>query len=269
MSCTATPKPGMIPVPLGKVSPALRSLFRTDEPQACRCFAVLDGNGHPGKIFTDDPGAPTWGIVWEGCDGATFIGGALDAATLAQAFAHLRRAGEVLVGLWLDDPRQRLLPPDPYYDGRTLEFYDRPVGRGLDRYLRQVPQGCVLRPLDRSLILRSEWGPDDVALVGGLDAWEKTHLGYCLMRGDQILCEATAGPPALGLREPGVFTQPEHRGRGSATLTAARLVHEVEAMGDRTYWNCAKQNVASAAVARKLGYRVEKEYRCLAWGQMP
>ena len=63
----------MIQVPVDKVTSALRLLFRTDEPQACRCFAVLDGNGHPGKIITDDPGDPTWGIVWERGDGATFV----------------------------------------------------------------------------------------------------------------------------------------------------------------------------------------------------
>jgi GNAT superfamily N-acetyltransferase len=255
-------------VPSDGVTPALRALFRTDEPQACRCFGVLEGNGHPGKILTDDLGDPTWGIVWEGCDGATFIGGELDPTTVLEALNDLRREGQVLVGLWLDDSRQALLPPDPYYDGRTLEFYDRPVGAGLEQYLCQVPQGCEIRQLDRDLILRTEWGPDDVALAGGVEVWERTHIGYCLMRDGDILSEATVGPPALGLREPGVFTQPEHRGKGYATLTAARLVHEVEALGDRTYWNCAKQNLASAAVARKLGYRVAREYRCVAWSQL-
>ncbi len=50
-------------------------------------------------------------------------------------------------------------------------------------------------------------------------------------------------------------------------MTTARLIHEVEALGGQTYWNCAKQNVASAAIARKLGYRVEKEYRCMVWNK--
>jgi GNAT superfamily N-acetyltransferase len=258
----------MIQIPSNGVTTALRSLFRTNEPQACRCFGVLDGNGHPGKIITDERGDPRWGIVWEACDGATFIGGQLDSATLAKVFERLRREGEVLVGLWPDDPRHLLLPPDPYYDGRTLEFYDRPIGHGLDRYLRHVLPGCAIRRLDRELIMRTEWGPDDVQFAGGLEAWEQTHVGYGLMRGEEILCEATVGPPAIGLREPGVFTQPEHRGQGYATLTAAYLIQEIESLGDRTYWNCAKQNLASAAVARKLGYRIEVEYHCLAWGKL-
>jgi RimJ/RimL family protein N-acetyltransferase len=40
-------------------------------------------------------------------------------------------------------------------------------------------------------------------------------------------------------------------------------------MGQQTWWNCAKQNVASAALARKLGYRTEREYRVLAWFNKP
>jgi predicted GNAT family acetyltransferase len=85
------------------------------------------------------------------------------------------------------------------------------------------------------------------------------------MRREEILSEATVGPPALGCYEPGVFTQEKQRGKGYGTLVTARLIQEIEATGARTYWNCAKQNLASAAIARKLGYRVEKEFRCLAW----
>lgn len=250
------------------LTPALRSLFRTGEPQARRCFAVLDGVTNAGKILSDDPANPTWGVVWEAGDGATFFVGQLDRATVAEVVAYLRKENDVLVGLWLDDPRQDLLPPDPYYDGRTLEFYDRPIGRGLDEYLRGVPEGYQICRLDRDLIMRTEWGPDDVRFAGGLEAWEKNCFGFCLMHGDDILCEATAGPPALGLREPGVFTKAAHRGKGYATMTVACLIKEIEALGDATYWNCAKQNVASAAVARKLGYRVEKEYRCVAWHKL-
>lgn len=255
----------MAQIPSSRVTPALRSLFRTDEPQARRCFAVLDGVPGMGKILTDDPDHPTRGAVWEVCDGATFLGGRLEPSIVTAIWAELRQEGDVLVGLWPGDRRQDLLPPNPDYDGRTLEFYDRPVGRGLDEYLHQVPEGCAIRRLNRDLVLLTEWGPDDVRLAGGMEAWERTYLGYCVMRGDEILSEATAGPPAIGLREPGVFTQPEHRGRGYATLAAAHLIHEIEAAGERTYWNCAKQNAASAAVARKLGYRIEKEYRCMAW----
>jgi hypothetical protein len=58
-----------------RVTSALRSLFRTDEPQARRCFAVLDGIAPTGKIITDDPVDPAWGIVQEACDRSIYLGG--------------------------------------------------------------------------------------------------------------------------------------------------------------------------------------------------
>jgi RimJ/RimL family protein N-acetyltransferase len=257
----------MIRITSDQVTPAIRSLFSRDEPQARRCFAVLNGAAPIGKIIVDHPIDPKWAIVQEVCDNTIYIGGSIDAPTLTEVFAALRQEGDVLVGMWLDDPRIGLLPADPAYDGLTLEFYDRPIGEGLDKYLQQVPADCTIQRIDRELIMRTEWGPGDVAMIGGIDIWEKSCFGYCLMRGDGILSEATVGLPALGLFEPGVFTQKAHRGKGYGTMTVACLIQEIEAMGGQTYWNCAKQNIASSAIARKLGYRVEKEYRCMAWSK--
>jgi RimJ/RimL family protein N-acetyltransferase len=258
----------MIHITADEVTLALRALFRTDEPQAPRCFTVLDGTEPTGKILCDDPVNPTWAVVQEPTDNSLYLGGDIDASIVAEIFGTLRQEGEVLVGLWLDDPRLKLLPPNADYDGRTLEFYDRPIGKGLDPYLHPLPEGCKVYRLDRDLIMRTEWGPKDVQAAGGLEVWEQTRFGYCVMRDDEVLAEATVGPPALGLYEPGVFTQEAHRGKGYATITAAHLIQEIESLGGQTYWNCAKQNVASAAVARKLGYGIEKEYRCMAWDKL-
>jgi GNAT superfamily N-acetyltransferase len=257
----------MVRITPDKVTHAIRSLFRTDEMAATRCFAVLDGTANTGKIIVDNPVDPKWAIVQEAIDNAIFLGGSIDASAFAQAFAALRKEGDVLVGMLPDDPRIQYFPPDPAYDGWTLEFYDRPTGEGLDQYLLQVPAECVIKRLDRDLIMRTEWGPNDVKVAGGLDQWGKNCFGYVLMQGDRILSEATVGPPALGLYEPGVFTQKDQRGKGYGTMTVARLIWEIEAMGCRTYWNCAKQNLASAAIARKLGYWIEKEFRCMAWSK--
>jgi RimJ/RimL family protein N-acetyltransferase len=251
-----------------QAAPAIRALFRTDEPQAPRCFSVLHDPANRGQIIVNDLNNLMWAVVQEPFDRSIFLGGDIDVATVADVFTVLRREGEVIAGMWLDDPRLALLPPNPNYDGRTLEFYDRPIGKGLNAILRGVPADCEIKRLDRELIFRTEWGPNDVQAHGGIDVWERRCMGYGLVCGDNVLSEATVGPPALNLYEPGVFTQPEHRGKGYGTMVVARLIQEIEAMGARSYWNCAKQNVASAAIARKLGYRVEKEYRCLMWDKV-
>ena len=255
----------MIRITPAQVTPAIRALFQTDEMQAVRCFAILEGSAPKGKIFVDNLTDPRWALVQEAYDNDLFLGGNVDAAVFAGAFAALRQEGDVLTGMPYDDPRLTLFPPDPYYDNTVLEFYDRPIGQGLEQILNQVPPDCELRRLDHDLVLRTEWGPGDVAFYGGLDAWEKSGFGYVLMRGNEILSEATAGTPALGCFEPGVFTQEKHRGKGYGTMVTARLIQEIEAMGMNTYWNCTAQNAGSIGIARNLGYRTRKEFRCLAW----
>ncbi len=255
----------MLRITPGQVTPAIRALFRTDDMQATRCFVTLDGTTGTGRIIVDDLAHPRWAMVQEAVDNDLFLGGDIDAACFAEVFASLRREGDVLVGLPEGDPRLRYFPPDPAYDGRVLELYDRPVAEGLDALLRQVPADCRIERLDRELVLCTIWGPNDVKFYGGPERWERLCLGYCLVRGDEILSEATVGPGSGGMYEPGVITREDQRGKGYGTMVTARLLQEIEAMGGRTYWNCDKDNVASAAVGRKLGYRREREFRCLAW----
>ena len=255
----------MIEITPDQVPSKIRSLFRKDEPQAARCFNVLDGVIPAGKILTDNVDNPTWAVVQEPHDNSLYFGGHINADFVQTIVTMLRQAGDVLIGMWLDDPRLDLLPPGAYYDGRTLEFYDRPIGEGLAKYLNPLPDDCELLRLDKNLILETEWGPEDVLAASGVDAWEQTHIGYGLMQAKTIVAEASAGPASERMFEPGVFTQQIHRKKGYGTIVSAKLIQEIEASGGRTYWNCAKQNMASAAIARKLGYRIEKEYRCVAW----
>ena len=258
-------KTKMLEISSTQVTPAIRSLFRRDEPQAPRCFRVLDGVSNAGRIITDDVESPRWSVVLEPHDGSLYFGGDIDAEIMFSVITRLRQESDVLVGLWLGDPRLDLLPPRYYYDGCVLEFYDRSLGRGLSKYIEDLPEGCILQRLDKNLIMHTEWGPGDVRAVGGAENWERQFLGYCLIRNDKIVAEATAGPPALGMYEPGVFTQESHRQKGYGTMVSARLIQEIEALGGQTYWNCAKQNIGSAGIARHLGYRIVKEYRCIAW----
>ncbi|MEM7536055.1 MAG: GNAT family N-acetyltransferase [Chloroflexota bacterium] len=247
-----------------QITPVFKSLFRSDDPQPVRCFTVLEGS-NPGNIFVDDIDNPTWGLVQETYDNTIYLGGDVDPDSIATLIEQLKETGPLAIGLWPGDPRSALLPPAPLYGHTVLEFYDRPVGERLEPLLNAVPEGCEVRRMDRDLIMRSEWGPDDVAYAGGLDQWEAKCIGYCLLRDDKIMSEATVGPGALGLREPGVFTQEAHRGNGYGTIVMAHLVQEIEAMGEQTFWNCTESNVASASIARKLGYRVEKSYKLVGW----
>jgi GNAT superfamily N-acetyltransferase len=254
----------MIEVAPDQITPQLRALFDPHMPAGFRCSAVIAGDA-AGRILTDDLVRPTWGAVQEGAFGTIYPGGALAVSTWHQLIAQLREDGDVLVGLWPNDEHLQLLPSSPDYNGFTLDFTGRTTGAGLDAYLGPLPDGCQMRSIDPQLFERSEGRDFYCALYGSAEQALKKVDARFLMREEEICCEAYAYFAALGTIEIATSTSEPYRGRGYATITCAHLIQACEAQGYQTYWNCAKQNLASAAVARKLGYRTEKEYRLLAW----
>ncbi len=243
-----------------QVTPELKTLFNLIDPASIRCQAVLNGHA-AGRIFTDHPETPTWGVVQEAAFGSIYLAGDLPPLLLHQLISDLRMEGDVLVGLLLDDPRWSLMPDNPEYTGSVLEYTDR--DGDLSSY--NVPVGCELRRLDRTLGKQIVGRNMLIRMFGSMQEALKWGYGLCLLRGDELLCESFAGPEANGVIEIGVETQPHHMRKGYATITCAYLIHTMEGLGYQTYWNCDKNNLSSAALARKLGYQTEREYRLLAW----
>jgi hypothetical protein len=243
-----------------QVTPELHALFDPSDPAFVRCQAFLDGHA-AGRIFTDHPETPTWGVVQEAAFGSLYLAGMLEQAVLQPLVDSLRSQGNVLVGLWQDDPRWQLLPSEPDFIGSTLEFTDREKTQDLP----SVPQGCTLRRLDHTLGKQILGRNFLMRMFGSLDQALNWGYGLCLLRGDELLCETFAGPAASGVIEIGVETHPHHMRKGYAYITCAHLVDRMEALDYATYWNCAGDNLPSAALARRLGYRTEREYRLKAW----
>jgi GNAT superfamily N-acetyltransferase len=247
------------------VTPALRALFDPTGPASHRCEAVLAGLT-AGTILVDDAAHPTVGAVREATDdGTTFLGGAFDASTATRVIDTLRADGEVLIGYWPDDPRLALLPPGAGYDGWVLEWVGPPGDPGAAP--PSPPPGCRVARVDRPLLDRCAGRDGIVRHFGGADRFFEHGLGFCLLVGDEIACEVFLCPAVRGLSEPWVETYPPYRRRGLATVTCAHALHACARLGQRPYWNTAKQNVASAALAAKLGFGQPREYRLLAWSR--
>jgi RimJ/RimL family protein N-acetyltransferase len=255
----------MISISAQQVSPQLRALFDPHQPASLRCFAVLDDFSSGGLIMTDDPDNPQWGIVREPADGTIYIGGTPNAEIVAQVIAELVKTGDVLIGLWEGDPWREKLPPKPDYTGHVLEWMDRAPERQLDDLIARLPSDLRIDPFDAELFARTEWYEDTVRGYGSAERFFALGGGFCLMRGDEILGEASYGRSSPTLAEMGILIYPPYRQMGYATALSAYTVQACEARGLATYWNTAKQNIASAAIARKLGYRSEREYQLLGW----
>jgi RimJ/RimL family protein N-acetyltransferase len=162
-----------------------------------------------------------------------------------------------------DHPLNELIPLDPDYDGRTLYFTERAphdVGQNAE-----LPAGYRLAPRDERLFQSSFDYESTLRSFGTLENVLKHTLGIVILADDMLVCEAATGAPTHVLIEVGVTTAESYRGQGFATLACARLIETCESHGYNTWWDCAKQNIPSVKLARRLGYRNEQEYRYVWW----
>lgn len=256
----------MIAISAHDVTPAIAALFDLAKPTMPRAINVLEGitGGH---IVVDNVAQPTWAAVRDAAFGTLYIGGQVNAAPLAQLVEHFRQRGGVGIGCWLDDPLNNMLPPDPNYDGRTLYFTDRSPDVALQPLIRQLPEGYALVNRDERWFAQSVDHDDMLAVFGSLDNVLRSTFGVMLIQNDVVLSEAGSGAPTHGMIEVGVATTEANRQRGFATIACAALVEMCEAQGYATWWDCAKGNIPSAKIARKLGYQNEREYRYVWWEQ--
>ena len=228
--------------------PGLRRLFSWDKPLLISAF----GGPGVGEAIVDNRENPSACVLRTGFLSATFFA-ASDQPFLDEAVAELRKTGDVLL-VWEEASLTDVHPPEgsePIQD--SVEFRDRAP---TDDAPPDIPGGCEIRPIDEELAKRCPWeGFGD--LCNSPQAFFNRSKGFCLMRGDEILCEADAPFWGEGLVELGVVTPEQHRRKGYAFLTCEHLARACEKIGYKTAWSTGRSNLASIAVARKLGFRTE------------
>ncbi len=238
-------------------------MFSSDRPIPIRLWAVLDGT-IMGRIVVDHLTHPTLALVQEVTEGTTYIAGAPTPQMLADAFTLLRTTNEVVVCFWPDDPIRSILLDAPSYDGSAIDFTDRSPAVDLD-ILGSIPAGYHLRPIDVDIVPALLGFDYYVSMFGSIGRALDHTIGYCLMRDEVVVCEAIAGPITQGIAELGIGTAETYRRQGLGTITAARTIQACEARGYQAFWNAAQQNIASVALARRLGFQTEQPFHVLAW----
>jgi RimJ/RimL family protein N-acetyltransferase len=231
-----------------------------------RAFNVLEGTTR-GQILVDDRARPKWAIARDRIYGTLYLGGEFTPALLATLVDHFRTEGSVGIGCWHDDPINRMLPPDPDYDGTTLYFTNRSADVTLAALWSELPGTCALARRDERLFAQSFDYAPTLAAFGSVEDALRLTLGVVVLHDGSVACEAATGAATHGQIEIGVTTAEPYRRRGYATIACAKLIELCELQGYTTWWDSAKQNSASARLARKLGYRSEREYRYAWWAQ--
>jgi len=249
----------------GDVNSNITTLFDITRPTMPRAFNVLEGV-ISGQILVDDPTNPTWAVVREATYGTLYFGGQINAPLIASLVKKFRQIGEVGIGGWLDDELNDMLPSNHDYDGRTLYFTER-ISRN-DLMNIQLPSGYTLVPRDQSLFKQSFDYGSTLDSFGTIENVMSQTFGFVVLQDDKVACEAATGAPTRGLIEVGVTTVESHRQHGLAAIACAHLIEACERKGYKTWWDCAKQNILSTRLARKLGYQNEHEYRYVWWQKL-
>lgn len=252
----------MLTYPADQSPAAVRSLFHAaDLPAGVRCLAAFEGYLR-GEVVTDSADHATWAIMREHIYGTLYLAGAISEAPLANLITHYAVRGETLIGVWPSDPLPANIPP-PQYEGTVLDFTDR--AGSLSDLLHTIPESCTLHRMDADLLARSANAEDLIKTYSSFANAAEKETAFCLIHADTLVCEASAAPLSSTLMEVGMVTHPDHRRRGYATYLCAYLIDHCEQLGFATYWNCNAENIASAIIARKLGYQQERPYHLIAW----
>ena len=251
-------------VPLtADIAPRLVRLFQQDPPVPIRLWAILDGIIQ-GSLLVDDPAQPTAAAIVDGTEGHAYLGGALPPPFLEEVFQKLRAFQELVVCLWPGDPLLSKLPGGQTYEGKAIDFSERSPDVGLER-MAVFPPGFSLRRIDAAYARAVPEFDYYVKMFGGSERALQSMIGYYLVQGEQIACEAVAAPLCRSMAELGVETAPAFQQMGLATALCAWIIRECEERGYQTFWNAAQQNDASVALARRLGFRQEQQMSVLAW----
>jgi RimJ/RimL family protein N-acetyltransferase len=235
--------------------PALPGLFDLQIPNNPALWAVFLGR-HSGQAVVDDLSRPSRCMLRTDAV-MTYASRQMTAIFLEDALQYFTEIGPT----WLIRNPGAPPAPKPKRILSRLEFFDLdPSSETLRAYRQRLEPGFTLRLVDRDLIQRCEWREDMEFFSGSLDNFFRQDLGICLMRGDEIIVEAYSSAFGGRYAEIGAITHQPYRCKGFATLTVAFLIEMLNQRGYQPYWSCDVDNPASAQVARKLGFKVEKPY---------
>jgi RimJ/RimL family protein N-acetyltransferase len=248
----------MIEINLSESAGVVRPLFKETVTDGPRLFSALN-NHHPAIALVDSVDNPHWCVLRSSWFGCTFIGGEIKPDILGLAIQQLRKTGNILLNL--ADPRAASFPLGATDIERRVEFYNRPSDDpSIDRLIASIPSKLNVRPVTHYTFNHCIWRDQLLSLYGTVSDYLERSIGFLLLVGEQIISEAHAFFWGDTLVEIGVITADGHRGLGYASIVSAHIIRACEDRGYLTYWGCNADNLASIAVARKLGYRIENNY---------
>ena len=247
----------MIKLPINQFT-IVSSLFDKNMPLGNRIVSTLEGRT-PGKVYVDRIPQPTKSVLTLNFYNITFLGGKIDQNWIETAVTELSGENEIVL-VWPPEFEAEFTMPSGYSEVmERFEFYDCPT----DSTKIPIPSGYQLKRIDKKLFEQCSWYEDMVLAYGSPENFLEYGMSLCMMAANEICCEAYAVFHDNEKFELGVVTSENHRRKGLAHITCKHLIQLCREKGFSTYWVCHQSNIASIATARKLEYKVQKEFKWL------
>ena len=262
-----------------KVRPLFQALDYHLTPQA-----VIDGIC-PGKIYVDDLEVPTSAFIFtvEGC----FLIGNSDNDAFNTALRNmLRHISDNGDPAWEHEDAIRLdISSQTWKSLASTLFSDRAAlieqrRKYLCTKLRVdwkelLPAGYSVRPIDQELLEQSgvkiservenprfhiyEWINVN---WGTYENFFQHAFGFCLVHEQHVVSWSVVDCISGARCEIGIYTLPEYRQRGLATIMVATTVDYCFSQGFTSVgWHCLDTNVGSWKTAEKVGFVKERDYQ--------
>lgn len=253
-----------------RVRPLFESLtFNTEVP------SILEGNTR-GVIYVDDLSVPRRALMWDNLMAVFLAGDAGKSgfntglrAWLADAPVPLaQKYGiDALTVDAADESWQTALP-------RLLADYRVTQGQRhfythTDAHVRipETPSEYTIEPVTPALLAR-----EDLKGHGWLEGWISSYwptleryfnlgIGYVACLDRQAIVSLCISVFVTGTTyEFGTATHEDHRNQGLSTAVAGNCINSALAHEIDPIWHCWADNLPSIAVARKVGFQLEREY---------
>jgi len=246
--------------------PKLPSLFDPNIPNNPVLFATLMGHA-PGRAWVDDEADPSQCLVR--VNGLlVFLSQNADQAFLDEGFEVIKQFSHVV--FVSNRGESTLQIPKANRVLQRLEFaeYDAQSRSVADLINGGLPDGFEVRNIDEELIKKMESREDIESYCGSVENFLAHGFGVGLVKNGEVVSETYAPFVAARNIELATLTKESHRGHGYAAITCAHFIQTCQTRGLAPYWSCDADNLASVRLARKLGFKNEREYEILMYRGM-
>jgi GNAT superfamily N-acetyltransferase len=214
-----------------------------------------------GKVFTDRAN-PSFALVYNpSC--YTFLAGDLNEDALKKVALYLKGMSKVSLACPVDWKYRPFFEKEGFVAVDRMQFR-RPKSQIQSRK-KELPVAYQICKIGKKNFSRCQWYEFVSQYYDSEEQFLSYGMGFCVVdRSGKVLSESY-GLISSTMAEIVVATDPDHQGKGLGTFACDRVLNDCLAKSLEVVWSCDQSNLASAGIAKKLGFEKDRPYLFLKW----